>query len=100
MGRPLLPAYVLSAVAVVTAILGSLVIFETASIKLTVPASRIVANKTLKRGPSGADIATTRIQDDVTDSEHGTPAPAPVPPTYSTREVIFPCTPCSSATNM
>ena len=79
MGRPLLPAYVLSAVAVVAAILGSLVIFETASIKLTVPASRIVANKTLKGGPSGADIATTRIQADVTDSEHGTTASAPVP---------------------
>ena len=98
MGRPLLPAYVLSAVAVVTAILGSLVIFETASIKLTVPASRIVANKTLKGGPSGADIATTRIQADVTDSEHGTTATAPVPPTYATGEVVFTCSACTSGT--
>lgn len=89
MGRPLLPAFVLSAVAVVAAILGSLVIFETASIKLTVPAARVVADKTLNGGPSGADLVTTRIHADVADTEQGTTSTVDVPAAPATGQVKF-----------
>src|SRR5216683_1812622 len=70
--QPLLPAYALSAIAVVAAVLGSLVVTETATVKLVVPASRLVANVTLKGGPHGQDIVTTTIQADVSDSTQGT----------------------------
>src|SRR5260370_7630706 len=82
--QPLLPAYALSAIAVVVAVLGSLVVMETATVKLVVPASKLVANVTLKGGPHGQDLVTTTIQADVSDSALGTAstlqvAPIPAP---------------------
>src|SRR5712692_7921036 len=70
--QPLLLAYVLSAVAVVAAVLGSLVIMETATIKVTVPTTKIAADRTITGGASGQELSTTRIQAEVSDSQQGT----------------------------
>jgi hypothetical protein len=95
--QPLLPAYVLSAIAVVAAALGSLVIMETATVKLVVPASKLVANVTMKGGPHGQDLVTTTILADVSDSQQGTASPMTVPPTLATGQVVFTCSPCSTS---
>ncbi|OLD50579.1 MAG: hypothetical protein AUI42_02730 [Actinobacteria bacterium 13_1_40CM_2_65_8] len=94
--QPLLLAYVLSAVAAVAAILGSLVIMETATIKVTVPTTKIVADKTITGGASGQEVTTTRIQADVSDSQQGTTSVAAVSPAYATGQVVFTCSPCPS----
>lgn len=96
--QPLLPAYVLSAIAVVAAALGSLVVMETATVKLVVPASKLVANVTMKGGPHGQDLVTTTIVADISDSEQGTASTVPVPATLATGQVVFTCNPCSSTT--
>lgn len=94
----LLPAYVLSAVAVVAAALGSLVVMETATIKLSVPTTRVVANRTITGGQSGRDLTTTRIEAAVTDSQQGTATVLENSPTYATGKVEFWCSPaCLSA---
>jgi hypothetical protein len=95
--QPLLPAYVLSAIAVVAAALGSLVIMETATVKVVVPASKLVANVTMKGGPHGQDLVTTTILADVSDSQQGTASMLPVPATLATGQVVFTCSPCSSS---
>jgi baseplate J-like protein len=95
--QPLLPAYVLSAIAVVVAALGSLVVMETATVKLVVPASKLVANLTLKGGPHGQDLVTTTIQADVSDSQQGTASMVAVLPTPATGQVVFTCSPCSGS---
>ena len=94
--QPLLPAYVLSAIAVVAAALGSLVVMETATVKLVVPASKLVANVTMKGGPHGQDLTTTTIVADISDSQQGTASPMTVPPTLATGQVVFTCSPCST----
>jgi baseplate J-like protein len=94
--QPLLPAYVLSAIAVVTAALGSLVVMETATVKLVVPASKLVANVTMKGGPHGQDLVTTTINADVSESQQGTATTIPVPAKPATGQVVFTCSPCSS----
>jgi len=94
--QPLLPAYVLSAIAVVAAALGSLVVMETATVKLVVPASKLVANVTMKGGPHGQDLTTTTIVADISDSQQGTASPVTVPPTLATGQVVFTCSPCST----
>ncbi len=94
--QPLLLAYILSAVAVVAAVLGSLVIMETATIKVTVPTTRIAADRTITGGPSGQELSTTRIQAEVSDSQQGTTSVAAVSPAYATGQVVFTCSPCPS----
>jgi hypothetical protein len=94
---PLLPAYLLSAIAVVAAALGSLVVMETATVKLVVPSSKLVANVTMKGGPHGQDLVTTTIRADVSDSQQGTASTIPVPATLATGHVVFTCSPCSSS---
>src|SRR5260370_24997293 len=95
--QPLLAAYVLSAIAVVVAALGSLVFMETATVKLVVPASKLVANVTMKGGPHGQDLVTTTIVADISDSQQGTSSPMTVPPTLATGQVVFTCSPCSTS---
>jgi hypothetical protein len=91
--QPLLPAYVLSAIAVVAAALG----METATVKLVVPASKLVANVTMKGGPHGQDLVTTTIVADISDSQQGTASTIPVQATLATGQVVFTCGPCSTS---
>src|ERR1700738_2470245 len=93
----LLPAYALSAVVVVTAALGSLVFMETATVKLSVPTSKLTANLVIKGGTQGHDLVTTSIQADVTDSQQGTTTVGTVPPVFATGQVVFTCSPCPAA---
>ena len=93
--RALLPAYLFSAVAVVAAALGSLLVMETATIKLTVPASKITASRTITGGQSGRDLTTTRIEASVTDTQLGVATADVVPPAYAGGQVYFTCT-CTS----
>jgi Baseplate J-like protein len=93
--QPLLPAYALSAIAAVTAILGSLVVMQTATVKLVVPASKLVANVTFKGGPHGQDLVTTTIQADVSDSAQGTASTLQVAAIPATGLATFTCSPCS-----
>jgi len=79
----------------VVAALGSLVVMETATVKLVVPSSKLVANVTIKGGPHGQDLVTTTIHADVTDSQQGTASNIPVPATPATGLVTFTCSPCS-----
>jgi hypothetical protein len=69
---------------------------ETATIKLVVPTSRLIANVTLNGGPHGRDLITTTIQADVTDSQQGTASPLAVSPKLATGQVVFTCSPCST----
>jgi hypothetical protein len=94
--RALLPAYLLSAVAVLAAALGSLVVMETATVKLTVPASKIVANRTITGGQSGRDLTTTRIEASVTDNQLGVATADVVPPAYAGGQVTLSCSTCPS----
>jgi len=94
--QPLLLAYVFSIVAVLAAVLGSLVVMETATIKVWVPTSRIVANLTINGGTSGHELKTTRIQADVTDTMQGTASTGTVAATYASGQAVFTCSPCSA----
>ena len=96
--QQLLPAYVLSAIAAVAAALGSLVVMETATVKLVVPASKLVANVTMKAGPHGQDLVTTTILADISDSQQGTASPIQVPATFAGGQVVFACSPCQAGT--
>lgn len=91
--HPLLPAYVLSAVALLAAALGSLVVMETATVKVSVPTSKVTASRTINAGPSGRELTTTRIQADVTDTQQGATSSSVVPATYATGNVEFWCSP-------
>src|SRR5438477_3332878 len=95
--RALLPAYLFSAVAVVAAALGSLLVMETATIKLTVPASKITATRTITGGQSGRDLTTARIEASVTDTQLGVASADVVPPAYAGGSVSFTCNPCPSS---
>jgi hypothetical protein len=92
--RALLPAYALSAVAVLAAVLGSLVVMETATVKLTVPSSKVSTNLTINGGPNGRDLTTTHIQASVTDSVQVTASTVVVPPAYASGQEVFTCSPC------
>jgi len=85
----------LSAIAAVAAILGSLVVMETATVKLVVPATKLVANVTFKGGPHGQDLVTTTIQADVSDSAQGTASTLQVAAIPATGLATFTCSPCS-----
>ncbi len=92
----LVPAYILSAVVVVAAALGSLMLMETATVHVTVPASRLIANVTLRGGPQGRDLVTTSLKADVTDTQQGTASTVVTSPGYATGVVLFTCSPCPS----
>lgn len=70
---------------------------ETATVKLVVPASKLVANVTMKGGPHGQDLVTTTIVAEISDSQQGTASPMTVPPTLATGQVVFTCSPCSTS---
>jgi hypothetical protein len=91
--RQLFLAYVLSALAVVFAAVGSLLFTETAVVKLSVAPQRVVAQVTLAAG-----LQTQRIHADVTDSQQGTASSVVTNPTYAAGQVIFSCSPaCKQA---
>ena len=94
--QPLLLAYVFSAVAVLAAVLGSLVVMETATVKVWVPTSRLVANLTISGGKAGHELTTTQIQADVTDTMQGEAGTGTVAATYASGQAAFTCNPCSS----
>lgn len=95
--RALLSAYVFSGVAVLAAALGSLVVMETATVKLTVPSSKVSANLTISGGPSGRQLTTTHIQASVTDNVQVTSSTVVEPPTYASGQVLFSCSPCPTS---
>jgi baseplate J-like protein len=94
LSRPqLLVAYVLSALAVLFAAVGSLLFTETAAVKLSVPPQSVVAQATLTAG-----LQTQRIHADVTDSQQGTASTVVTNPTYAAGQVVFSCSPaCKQA---
>lgn len=94
--QTLLSAYALSVVAVLAAVLGSLVVMETATVKLTVPTSKLAANLTISGGQSGHDLTTTRIESTITDTQEGTSSTVVVS-TYASGQVVFTCSPCPAA---
>src|SRR4029077_14663597 len=76
----------------------SLVVMETATVKLVVPASKLVANVTMKGGPHGKDLVTTTSVPDISDSQQGAASTMTVPPTPASGQVVFTCKPCQSGT--
>jgi Baseplate J-like protein len=89
--RQLMPAYILSAVIVAVAALGSLMLTETASVKLTVPPQKLVATATLSGSPTGGDLKTQHIDAAVTDTQVGTATIVSVPAKYAAGDVVFSC---------
>jgi hypothetical protein len=91
--RQLFVACALSALAVVFAVVGSLLLTETAAVKLSVSPQRVVAQVTLAAG-----LQTQRIHADVTDSQQGTASTVVTNPTYAAGQVVFSCSPaCKQA---
>ena len=86
--RQLFVAYILSALAVLFAAIGSLLFTETAAVKLSVPPQRVVALVTLAAG-----LQTQRIHADVTDSQQGTASTVVTNPIYAAGQVVFSCSP-------
>ena len=84
----LLVAYLLSALAVLFAAVGSLRFTETAEVKLSIPPQKVVALVTLAAG-----LQTQHIKADVTDSQQGTASTVLTNPTYATGQVVFTCAP-------
>ena len=94
----LVRAYILSAIVALVAALGSLLYVETASVKLSVPPERLVANVTLTGGQTSGDLRTQRIQATVTESRTGAASIVLVGPTFATGRVVFSCTGCMNVT--
>ncbi len=92
----LIRAYILSVVVVLVAVLGSLLYMETASVKLSVPPQKLVANVTLSGGQTGADLKTQHIEATVKATQGGTASVVQVGPTFATGRVVFSCTHCAS----
>lgn len=87
----LLRAYLLSAVVVLVAVLGSLLYAETATVKLSVPPQKLVATATLSGKPSGGDLKTQHIDATVVQSQVGAASTVQVAPTYAAGQVLFSC---------
>jgi hypothetical protein len=87
----LVSAYILSAVTVAVAALGSLMLTETASVKLTVPPQKLVAGATLSGSQTGGDLKTQHIEAAVTDTQVGTATTVSVAAKYAVGEVVFSC---------
>src|SRR6267142_7251404 len=81
-------AYILSAVVALVAALGSLLYVETASVKLSVPPERLVANVTLTGGQTSGDLKTQRIQATVSETRTGNASIVLVAPAFSTGRVV------------
>jgi hypothetical protein len=96
----LIRAYILSAVVVLVAVLGSLLYMETASVKLSVPPQKLVANVTLSGGQTGADLKTQHIEATVKATQGGTASVVQVGPTFASGRVVFSCTRCASGTRV
>jgi hypothetical protein len=92
----LVRAYILSVLVVLVAVLGSLLYMETASVKLSVPPQKLVANVTLSGGQAGADLNTQHLEAKVTRTQIGTASAVQVGPTFATGRVVFSCTRCAS----
>ena len=88
----LISAYALSAVAVLVAVLGSFMYAETASVRLTVPPQKLVANLTLRGSQASGDLKTQHIEATVTQAMDGTATTVLVAPTFAAGEVVFTCT--------
>ena len=89
--RQLIRAYILSVAVVLVAVLGSLLLTETASVKLSVPPQKLVATATLVGSQSGGDLKTQHIQAAVTQSLGGPATAVFVGPTNATGNVVFSC---------
>jgi baseplate J-like protein len=92
----LVRAYILSAIVVLVAALGSFMNVETASVMLSVPPQKLVATATLTGGTTGGDLKTQRIQATVTEAQGGTASTILVGPTFATGRVVFSCAACGS----
>lgn len=89
--RQLVSAYILSAVTVAVAALGSLMLTETASVKLTVPPQKLVADATLSGSQTGGDLKTQHIEAAVTETQDATATTVSVAAKYAAGEVVFSC---------
>src|ERR1700674_3397097 len=91
--RQVFVAYILSALAVLFAAIGSLLYTETAAVKVSVPPQRVVALVTLAAG-----LQTQLIHANVTDNQQGTASTVVTNPTYASGQVVFTCSPqCKQA---
>ena len=93
----LVRAYILSAIVVLVAALGSFMNFETASVKLSVPPQKLVATATLTGGQTSGDLKTQHIEATVTEAQGGTASTVLVVPTFATGRVVFSCAGCGSS---
>jgi hypothetical protein len=87
----ILRAYILSAVAVLVAALGSFMYAETASVMLSVPPQKLVASTTLSGSQTGGDLKTHHIEATNTQSQGGAASTVQIGPTYATGQVVFSC---------
>ncbi|HEY8633629.1 MAG TPA: baseplate J/gp47 family protein [Candidatus Dormibacteraeota bacterium] len=93
----LIRAYILSAVVVLIAALGSFMNMETATVKLSVPPQKLVATATLTGGQTSGDLKTQHIEATVTEAQGGTASTVLVVPTFATGRVVFSCAGCGSS---
>jgi hypothetical protein len=84
----LVRAYVLSAIVVLVAALGSLLYAETASVKLALLPHKLTVNTTL----TNLDLHTQPIDATVKMAQRGTASTVQTQPTYATGKVVFSCT--------
>ncbi len=89
--RQMVRAYILSGAAVLVAVLGSLLFMETASVTLSVPPEKLVANVALRGGQASGDLRTVRIAATVTEAQGGTTNTVVVDGTYASGRVVFSC---------
>jgi hypothetical protein len=87
----LVPALVLSAVAVLVAALGSLLYTETAAVQLSIPPHRLQADATINGGPNGPDLKTQHVDASLSESQQGTASTNTIAPTYASGQVTFRC---------
>ncbi|MEA2655169.1 MAG: hypothetical protein QOI23_534, partial [Chloroflexota bacterium] len=92
----LVRAYILSAVVVLVAVLGSFMNLESATVKLSVPPQKLVATATLTGGQTSGDLKTQHISATVTEAQGGTAGTMLVGPTFATGKVVFSCPACAS----
>lgn len=94
--RQLVVAYVLSAVAVLVAAGASILLVETATVKLSVPPKRVAALVTLSSG-----LPTQQITANVTDSQQGVGSTVQIGAKYASGQVVFHCSPaCQNAVTL
>jgi hypothetical protein len=84
-------AYILSVAVVLVAVLGSLLFTETASVKLSVPPQKLVANASLLGSQTGGDLKTQHVEASVTQHLGGPATAVFVAPIYASGSVVFSC---------